>query len=289
MSWTPPEPPNPQDPQGGQPQPAGNPNPGPWYTQSDYWPQQQQPHAPQPGYPPQQPPYGWGPPPPPPPSGDRKGLLVAVLVVVGALLIGVVALVLATHTSKPTAAPSPSPTGPAGYVPFSDPTDGISLSVPPGWHNVDTSSPGSAQVLQQLESANPGLAAQLGSKDLKALGVKLLTLSPDGTSNLTVAAQPAPGVRDSDLTDQLDSLKAGLQTAGIDMTDNATVPLAGHQALKLTGTATFKVPNGATVQRGITEYFVAANDELYVLALNGTSTDFPTILGTVSVAYQPSP
>lgn len=149
--------------------PAAGPPPGPWYAQTDYW------QANQPAQPP--PPWGWqGPPQPaaPPPGGRGKVLilsLVAVVILLVAGTVGVLALAgkkVPTATSSPTPlesplpSPSPSPTGPPGYTAFSDSADGFSVSLPPGWRQIDIASLGSNQALQQLEAANPGLAAILG-------------------------------------------------------------------------------------------------------------------------------
>lgn len=114
--------------------------------------------------------------------------------------------------------------------------------------------------------------------------MKLLSLAPDQKSNITIAAEPAPGVTDADLPAQASALTAQLRAAGLTVNATHVVTLAQHRALEVDGSETLRTPTGGVLHGAITEYYLAANDLIYVVALNGTAPELQTILGTLSVS-----
>lgn len=214
------------------------------------------------------------------------------MIVVG-LIIGLAATLgksashVAVLPTQPAASASPAasapPSVPAGYAQFQDTADNLSISVPSQWRKIDLTSLGTAQALQQFEAANPALKGFLGT-DLASSGVKFLALSNTEPATINIVAKPSPGLQDSDLAAGLPTLKARYQQMGITVVSSQTTPLANHQAVEIDADFTYTDSTGATVSRPVKQYFLAANDLLYVVTLNGNSADFPTILQTLSVS-----
>jgi hypothetical protein len=169
---------------------------------------------------------------------------------------------------------------PAGYTTFSDTADGFSIALPSQWRDINPTSAGTSQALAQFANDNPAFKAILNSGVRSDL--RLFAGSADGRSGLDILSHPAPGVRDADVTSQLSQAESAYQALGIKVTGTGKETVAGHQAGVIQGTFTFNGPLGSQ-SASETQYIVDANDNLYVITILGTSSDFPTILGTFTL------
>jgi hypothetical protein len=152
---------------------------------------------------------------------------------------------------------------------------------------VDPSSPGAAAAWQQLAQDNPSLEANLGSSfaTLVAKGVKFLSIEPNsqaevGRSDVVVAVEPEPGIRDSDVTQSTDQIVSAAEKAGATQVATRIVTLDAHQALQVSYSLTLKDQLGNNQTAPGTQYELGANDFLYVITLTGTSPDLSTIATT---------
>jgi hypothetical protein len=200
---------------------------------------------------------------------------------IGILALSAAAVLLAgSFLHKPshgTATATPGGAAPAGYTTFSDTADGFSIALPSIWRDIDPNSTGTSQALAQFANDNPAFKAMMNS------GVRsdfrLFADSADGRAGLDILSQPAPGIRDADVTSQLSQAESTYQSLGIKVTGTGRETVAGHQAGVIQGTFTFNGPLGSQSVPE-TQYLVGASDNLYVITMIGASSDFPTILGT---------
>lgn len=193
-----------------------------------------------------------------------------------------------TTTAPPTTTPLPTTTTlavnvPAGFTGFTDTADRFTIATPPGWRQVNPSSPGAAQATQDLVKSNPKLAAALPSGDLVALGIKFLAVESGG-SVVNVVVKPAVGAQDSDLPGLAGDLKAQYQKLGAVASPPETVQLSGHSALrvKLDLKLTKAAGGKATVHE--VQYVIAANDLLYILTLAGDNAQLAAVPDTLRVS-----
>lgn len=193
----------------------------------------------------------------------------------------------APTTARPSAA-RPTTTlaavVPAGYTGFSSSVDHFTVAVPATWRQVDPSSPGATQTVQDLVKANPAFSSVLGSGDLASKGIKFLAANPTTGSSVNVVVKPALGARDSDLDGLIDDLKAQYQALGAAVTGTRTVPLAGHSALQIDLELKIAATAGSrasTIRE--TQDLVAANDLVYIVTLAGADPALPAIAETLRV------
>ncbi len=199
--------------------------------------------------------------------GHRRARLVACLTTVAALAGGCggsddeSASGSTTLAPPTTAAATTTSTGPvpAGYTGFTEATSRFSVAVPSSWRQVDPSSPGAAQALQDLAKSNPALGSMLSGGDLAAEGIKFLAVDQAGAS-ANVVVKPALGAKDSDLPQLLEELKAQYRDLGATLTGNETVKLAGHDVLKLSINLPLAQPQGGRTTLPTVQYFLVAND-----------------------------
>jgi len=172
-----------------------------------------------------------------------------------------------------TLAPIPSTTlavsVPAGFVGFTDAADRFTIAVPTAWSKVDPSSPGAAQATQEMLKNNPDMATVLTS-DLAGQGVKYLAVDGSGSS-ANVVVKPALGMKDSDLPQVADAVKAQYLKVGGTVRGTETVQFAGHTALRLTVDLKLARAVGSRVTVRTIQYFMALNDLAYIVTLAGTS------------------
>jgi translation elongation factor EF-1beta len=193
--------------------------------------------------------------------------------------------IVACGNSKKASTTATTTTGvPAGFTTFQDKSDHFKLSVPSSWRQVDASSPGAIQAAKDLAAANPTLQSLIGSGDLASKGIKYLAIAADGQSNVYVVVKATPGVKDSDLPNLVDTLKAQYQQAGATVESTSSVPLAGHQALQVKLTLPQNDGSGGTTNLHETQDIVAANDFAYIVTLTGTSPDLTAIGSSLNVS-----
>jgi len=177
---------------------------------------------------------------------------------------------------------------PPGYQSFVDQADRFSLAVPSTWREIDPSSPGAAKAFQDLQNLNPKLKSAFGGTDLATLvasGMKFLSIEPtfqgDFASNVNVLVHSALGIRDSDLAQIQSQAAAEYAKVGATVSSTSTVTFAGHEALR----EGVQFPAAAGTGNLIPEvqYYVGANDLLYVFTLSGTAPDLTTIATTIVV------
>jgi translation elongation factor EF-1beta len=192
--------------------------------------------------------------------------------------------IVACGSSGKKATTATTVTVPAGFTAFQDKADHFKLSVPNGWRQVDASSPGAIAAAKDLAAANPALQSLIGSGDLASKGIKYLAISTDGLSNVNVVVKAAPGAKDSDLPNLVDTLKTQYQQAGATVESTMSVPLAGHQALQVKLTLPLNDGSGGTTTLHETQDIVAANDFAYIVTLTGTSPELATIGSSLDVS-----
>jgi hypothetical protein len=208
------------------------------------------------------------------------------------VILVVVLAVVGRSSHSPTfsngkAVPGPSTAStPDGYKSFVDQTDHFSIAVPAQWREVNPSSPGAAAALQQLEQDNPKLKAALGSNlaTVMSRGAKFLSVEPDRQAdvspNVIVSVQPAPGIQDSDVTQAAGLAEAEFGKSGLTVLGTRIVTFDGHRALQVSLSATLKDPLGNAITFSQTQYYLGANDFLYIIGLTGTSPDLSRIANT---------
>jgi hypothetical protein len=268
-------------------------------------------------------PAPWNPstPPPPPPgrwTARRKGGVAAVVAAIAAAVAA--GLVFApNHTDHPVdasangsattgvAATNQTPTDqtptsqaetanttgtgaqvatPAGYVTFTDPSDGFSIAVPGSWRQVDPNSPTAQATIDELEKSNPNLQTALGSgvADLTAKGIKFLAIDPvvaGGIApNVNVIAKPALGFGSKNLAQLKQALPGQYAQVGAQLQDLTVVTFAGRSALEAVLDLPLSGVGGSKLTAQETQYFVAANNYLYVVTLTGTSPDLDQVAST---------
>jgi translation elongation factor EF-1beta len=192
--------------------------------------------------------------------------------------------IVACGSSKKASTTATTTGAPAGFTTFQDKSDHFKLSVPSSWRQVDASSPGAIQAAKDLAAANPTLQSLIGSGDLASKGIKYLAIAADGQSNVYVVVKATPGVKDSDLPNLVDTLKAQYQQAGATVESTSSVPLAGHQALQVKLTLPQNDGSGGTTNLHETQDIVAANDFAYIVTLTGTSPDLTAIGSSLNVS-----
>ena len=136
---------------------------------------------------------------------------------------------------------------------------------------------------------NPGLKRVLGSNAaaLIAQGIKFYAVNPKAGADvpaINVGVRPAVGIRDSDLPHIGNTLRSQFATIGATISSISAASVAGHQALEVAVTFRAIGPTGAVTAKQEIQYFIAANDFIYVLALAGTSPEFPAIAATFDVS-----
>lgn len=185
-----------------------------------------------------------------------------------------------------TSPPPPSPVAPpAGYTTFTDPSDGFTIAVPDSWQRVDPNSPSAQATIDQLEKSNPNLQAALGSgvSDLTAKGIKFLAIDPVVTGvapNVNVIAKPALGFGPKDLAQLQTALPGQYAKVGAQLQDLTDVTFAGRAALEAVLNLPLTGVGGQVLTAHETQYFVAANNFLYVVTLTGTSPDLDQVAST---------
>jgi hypothetical protein len=131
--------------------------------------------------------------------------------------------------------------------------------------------------------ANPRLKTIMGSDPptMAAEGMKLFAVNPDTGATINVIVRPALGVRDSDVAQVAASLQAQYEKVGASVTRTATISLAGHKALRVA----VRFPLEGATQQTLAEvqYFLAANDFVYILTFAGASSAFSTIISTFNI------
>jgi hypothetical protein len=204
-------------------------------------------------------------------------------------VIGGVAGALSSSSKTPGSVASRVGTAAGGYTQFADHPDRFSISVPVSWHEVDPSSPGAAAALQQIVANNPNLRSAFGAgpTTLLAQGIKFLAVEPDTGSSVAptvnVVVRPAPGVTDTDLSQILSGVQSQYQQIGATVLNTSTISLAGHQALQVMVQIPFNGPTGGRVTIDETQDIVAANDFVYVISLEGASSQLSKIASSFSV------
>jgi hypothetical protein len=175
---------------------------------------------------------------------------------------------------------------PAGYVAFTDATDGFSIAVPASWRQIDPNSPTAQTTIDELEKSNPNLQAALGSgvADLTAKGIKFLAIDPvvaGGIApNLNVIAKPALGFGPKNLAQLKAALPGQYSNVGAQLQDLTDVTFAGRSALEAVLDLPLTGVGGSKLTAQETQYFVAANNYLYVVTLTGTSPDLDQVAST---------
>jgi len=171
---------------------------------------------------------------------------------------------------------------PAGFTGFSDAADRFTIAVPAAWRTIDPSSPGAAQLKQDLAKSNPALAPVL-SGDLVAQGIKYLAVDAAGSA-ANVIVKPALGARDRDLPTVADQVKAEYAKGGFTIRSSEMVQFAGHAALKITSDLALNKPTGGSTSVHEVQYFIFANDLGYILTLAGSNPQFAAISNTFRVS-----
>lgn len=298
-SADPPAPAGPPAPFAGPPAPAGPPaQPGP---PSQWGPPTAGPPPGWAGTPPS--PYygsgygsGYGPPPQPRPNNGRRNAVVVSVVVLAAAI--VIAAVVAHGKSNnntstgsanhATARPSLSASGtPAGYTNFTSAADRFRLAVPSSWRQIDMNSPGAQAAMNEVAQANPAYKSTFAQGALKMAesGMVLMAINPvpDASgfaSNVNVVAKPAPGFSQSDLQQLAAVVPAQLARVGITVTGTSTATIGGQAAMRMAMTQTLNTPTGTQLTVDETQYYVGANDFLFVITLSGDDPALTTIPST---------
>ncbi|MFN2608629.1 MAG: hypothetical protein ABR511_12185 [Acidimicrobiales bacterium] len=214
----------------------------------------------------------------------RAAALTVLLGLAAACSSGSKATVLTPSTAPASTATTLAASVPAGYTGFTGTADHFTIAVPASWRQVDPSSPGATQAVQDLVKANPSFSALLSSGDLAAQGIKFLAADPATASSVNVVTKAAVGARDSDLAGAASALEAQYTKVGGTVTASRSVPLAGHTGLqialdlKLAATATSPARVISEIQD-----LVTANDIVYIVTLTGTSPSLPAIADTLRV------
>ena len=187
----------------------------------------------------------------------------------------------ATTVPSTAATTARAAAAPPGFTGFTSDADRFSLSVPSDWRQVDPASPGAARAMEELARSNEKLAPLL-TMDLAAQGIKFLAVDQDGNS-VNVVVKPALGALPSDLPDLVDEIKAQYESLGATLRSNETVRVGGHEALRLTLDVQLTGPDGRKVTLGEVQYFLVANDLVYIVTMAGDSPEFPAIISTFTV------
>lgn len=175
---------------------------------------------------------------------------------------------------------------PPGYVTFTDASDGFSIAVPGSWRQVDPNSPTAQATIDELEKSNPNLEAALGAgvSDLTAKGIKFLAIDPVVSAgiapNVNVIAKPALGFGPKNLAQLKEALPGQYAKVGARLQDLTEVTFAGRSALEAVLDLPLSGVGGSRLTAHETQYFVAANNYLYVVTLTGTSPDLDQVAST---------
>jgi len=247
------------------------------------------------------PPGAWNSPAPTPPeygaprrSHTVRNVVIAAAVVLVVLVIVGVVVGTTSHSSNAPGSIAVAGTNaadtPQGYQTFVDQPDRFSLAVPSTWREINPSSPGAADAFQAIQDQNPNLKSALGGTNLATMaasGMKFFSMepSPEGgfASNINVVVHSALGIKDSDLGELQREAATEYAKAGATVSSTSTVALAGHKALRETIQFTMKNPSGNSILVPEVQYFVGANDLLYVITLSGTAPDLDTVATTFQV------
>lgn len=189
--------------------------------------------------------------------------ILALSVLVAALLVGLIAYMTtrpsssSAHASSgaaPTAAPPPVPTG---FHLNPIPAAGLSLAVRDTWLALDPTSSAFKSAVQRAAAANPAQAAMLQQYGSNPSSVKFFAAdasNPVYASNVQVTVLGLSKAVLSDPTGAQAALRGSIPNAEV---HPATI--AGSRGLAMTGTLSFKLPNGTPVTMHATGYFVATS------------------------------
>jgi hypothetical protein len=232
----------------------------------------------------------WQTPPPPPSAFQPKtthrvrdlavGIAAALVIVV---VIAVVGGISHTPSSNATAAVAlKSATAPSGYSTFVDQAAQYSIAVPSAWPKATSTT------AAKLEKSNTTLKRILGSAlpSAQLRGVRLITLDPRSTSVLdyvSVVVRSAKGVTDNDLGSVASALPGQYTKLGATVLQTSIMQLAGHGALQAVIEFPYVDSHGARRVARQTQYFVAADNSIYIMSVGGTSTALDTIVSTFRV------
>ncbi|HLI56748.1 MAG TPA: hypothetical protein VKY26_06885, partial [Actinomycetota bacterium] len=205
-----------------------------------------------------------------------------VAVLVSVVLLATLFIHPARHPSTGSAAPIGA-AAPAGFTAYSDPTDGFSISVPSAWEQINPNSPGATEALNAFASANPSFRAIFSNASIMA-DFRLVALSNDSQGGIDVISKPEPGISDSDVTSGLGEIASTYQTMGITVSNTETLSLAGHRVGEIQGSLNFTGPTGARMSMPVTQYLIAAKDNVYIVTMFGSSSEFPAILQTFTLS-----
>ena len=256
-----------------------------------------------PGGPPYQVPVGYWTPPPPAPKtslgkkiGITAGVAAAVLVALG--IIGAVAnhdktgsnSSLSRNPASAVSAPN-SPATPAGYSTFRSTADRFAIDVPNTWKEVDITSPGAQAAMNELSQANPKLRSTLGQSALQLAesGMVLMAINPvlgsQGlASNVNIVAKPDLTYSDTDLPQIAAQVSNEYSKLGGKIANTAYVTLDGRKALRITGALPVNSPDGTRATADQVQYYVGANELIFVITLTGDDPALQEVASTFSTS-----
>lgn len=218
-----------------------------------------------------------GPPPMPPPVSGKRGSPgpVAMMIIGGALVAGVVVGVVLARSGGDSNGGSGKVSIPAGWTAQDASDEGFRLALPPGWQEVE---PGRVDdSLDQVREDNPELAEVIESQlsgslsDLVrffAFDTRSPTLAEQFATNVNVVVEPLPGGVDFD--EYLDANLSQLRTVpGVRVSGEDEVSLPGGRAAVITSTFTLNSPSGPK-DIAVTQYLLMRGDRGFILSMTTT-------------------
>ena len=237
----------------------------------------------------------WDPPPPPssvlrPKSTHRLRDLAIGIGVAAALVLAITVVSGISHTSSNATAASAvkSAAAPLGYSTFADPSDHFSIAVPTAWPKASPATTGSTAAVERFEETHLAVKSVLGSalSAAQLTSIQFVTADPrdiPAPGYVTVVVRPAPRVTDSDLTSVATALPGEYKRLGATVLQTSIIQLAGHSALQ--AMIQFRFTDARRVRRVATQtqYFVAADNSIYIVSVGGTGPYLSTIVSTFRV------
>jgi hypothetical protein len=209
--------------------------------------------------------------------------LVIVLGIIGAVTKKTV------KTSPQAAAPAPNAPGtPSGFKTYADSIDSFTIAVPQSWADVNPSGPGAAAAVAILQKQNPEFDKVFGSaQSMAAEGVKFISLDPDSTggesANVNVVVKAADGFDSSDLSQLAQALPSEYQKVNATLISSQRVTYDSHDSLEVRLNLNLNNTAGTPITIPETQYFVPANDRLYVVTLSGSDSRLQTIAANFEI------
>ncbi len=207
-----------------------------------------------------------------------------------ALVLAITVISGMSHTSTNATAASAvkSAAAPLGYSTFADPTDRFSLAIPTAWPQASPATVGSAAAVERFEQTHPTVKSVLGSalSSSQLTNIRFITADPRTTAApgyVTVVVRPAPHVTDNDLTSVATALPGEYKGLGATVLQTSVIQLAGHSALQ--AMIQFRYSDAHRVRHVATQtqYFVAADNSIFIMSVGGTGPYLSTIVSTLRV------